>query len=135
MILEGRKLREAKDVTEIAAEPQSAKPWSLYNPVLTVGSQTFTAHPVGEHIIAGQTLRSDGNITVSRTHISLAPSASALIVGGSTQARSKVSTNSGLAGLIMSASGGPCENSTSAMGDNDNGQIFTGGSIKELQVN
>lgn len=54
-------------------------------PALTVGGQTITANPASQYVIAGQTLVPGGPaITVSGTRLSLAPSASQLVVGSST---------------------------------------------------
>lgn len=54
-------------------------------PALTIGDQTITANPASQYVIAGQTLVPGGPaITVSGTRLSLAPSASQLVVGSST---------------------------------------------------
>lgn len=53
-------------------------------PTLTIKSHTYTANLAGEYIISGQTLTPGGAITVSGTQISLAPSASAVVVVGGT---------------------------------------------------
>ncbi|KAL8828272.1 MAG: hypothetical protein Q9170_006675 [Blastenia crenularia] len=56
-------------------------------PVLTVGGSTITANSASDYVIAGQTVHAGGSaITVDGTIISLAPSATALVVGGSTEA-------------------------------------------------
>ena len=102
--------------------------------ILTIGSQRITADAAGKYVIAGQTLMPGGGITVSGTPISLASSASYLVIGSSTEALSGVSSSSGLAGLILSAFGGPESTVTSAVGGNYTGSIFTGSSVKELQA-
>ncbi|KAK0508632.1 hypothetical protein JMJ35_008908 [Cladonia borealis] len=53
-------------------------------PILTIGTQTVTANSASQYIIASQTLTPGGAITISGTPISLAPSATALIIGSST---------------------------------------------------
>ncbi len=54
-------------------------------PALTIGDQTITANPASQYVIAGQTLVPGGPaITVSGTRLSLATSASQLVVGSST---------------------------------------------------
>ena len=59
---------------------------SAIPPPLTIGSSTITANPLGQYIIGTQSLAPGGPaITVSGTTISLAQSASALIVNGITQ--------------------------------------------------
>ena len=55
-------------------------------PLLTIGSSVYTANAVSQYFIAGQTLNPGSAITVSGTPISLAPSASAIVVAGITQA-------------------------------------------------
>ncbi|KAI4249378.1 MAG: hypothetical protein LQ352_005677 [Teloschistes flavicans] len=55
-------------------------------PLLTVGGSTITANAASNYVIAGQTLHAGGSaITVSGTIISLVPSASAVVIGGSTE--------------------------------------------------
>ena len=53
---------------------------------ITVGNSVITQNSVSAFVIAGQTLRPGSAITVSGTPIFLAPSASAVVVGGITQA-------------------------------------------------
>lgn len=52
--------------------------------VVTIGSSTITANSASEFSIASQTLKPGGQITHSGTVLSLDPSGSALIIGGST---------------------------------------------------
>lgn len=54
-------------------------------PHLTFSSQTYVADSASRYIIASQTLTPNGQITVSGTPISLLPSASALVIGGTTE--------------------------------------------------
>lgn len=55
-------------------------------PLLTFGSQTFTANTASDYIIDGQTLVPGAPpITISNTPISLAPGASEVVIGGSTE--------------------------------------------------
>lgn len=54
-------------------------------PVLTIGSTTLTANAATQYFVGpGKTLTPGGAVTVSGTVISLAPSASFLVIGGST---------------------------------------------------
>lgn len=52
--------------------------------VLTVGFQPFSPDPTGAYSIGGQKLTAGGAITVSGTPISLAPSATALVISSNT---------------------------------------------------
>lgn len=55
-------------------------------PVLTIGSTTLTGNAATQFFIApGQTLTAGGTATVDGTIVSLAPSASFIVIGGSTQ--------------------------------------------------
>ena len=55
-------------------------------PLLTFGSQTFTANSASNYIIDGQTLIPGAPaITISNTAISLAPDISEVVIGGSTE--------------------------------------------------
>ncbi|KAF2832474.1 hypothetical protein CC86DRAFT_451975 [Ophiobolus disseminans] len=60
-----------------------AQPIVTNAPLLTVGSQTYTAISGTTFIISGQTLTPGGTITVSGTTISLAPGATQLVYGSS----------------------------------------------------
>ena len=62
----------------------SPEPSSL--PVLSFAGSTYTANSASEFVLAGQTLAPGGQITVSSTPVSLAPSANFAVVGTSTQA-------------------------------------------------
>lgn len=54
-------------------------------PILTLGQSTITADSKSEYVIAGQTLHAGSSaIVVSRSTISLAPSAAAVVVNGET---------------------------------------------------
>ena len=103
-------------------------------PTLIIGSQKLTADAASKYAIAGQTLIPGADIIVSGTPISLAPSASALVVGSSTEVLSGISTSSGLAGLILNAFGGPDGGTTPAMSGNYIAPVFTGGTMKNLQA-
>lgn len=92
----------------------------------------LTTDATGKYIIASQTLTPGVAITVSRTPISLASSASAL-VGSSTEVLLGASTT-GLAGLIMSAFGDPTGTTTSVVGGKCTGPVFTRGTINNLQA-
>lgn len=55
-------------------------------PILTIGSSTFTPNAATQFFIApGQTLTPGGVVTLDNTIVSLAPSASFVVIGGSTQ--------------------------------------------------
>lgn len=72
-------------------------------PTITIGSRTYTANPAGQFIVAGKTLTLGGEITISGTPISLDPSASALVIGGSTVVLASPLTSStpNIGSLIM----------------------------------
>lgn len=53
--------------------------------VLTFAGSTYTANTASQFVVAGQTLTPGGQITVSSTSLSLAPSANIAIIGTSTQ--------------------------------------------------
>jgi hypothetical protein len=61
----------------------SAQPIITNAPLLTIGSQTYTAISGTTFVIGGQTLTPGGTITVDGTTISLAPGATQLIYGSS----------------------------------------------------
>lgn len=65
-------------------------------PTVTIGSETVTANAQGQYIVGGQTLTPGGVITVSGTPVSLAPGASDVVLGTSTE---------GLGGAIMGGFG------------------------------
>ena len=54
-------------------------------PPITIGTQVVTPNSQSQYIIGSQTLTPGGVITVSGTPVSLAPSATALVIGTSTQ--------------------------------------------------
>lgn len=54
-------------------------------PTLTVGSKVYTVSRASAYVINGQTLTPGGQISVDGTPVSLAPQASALVVGSSTE--------------------------------------------------
>ena len=53
--------------------------------VLSFAGSTYTADPASQFVIAGQTLAPGGQIAVSSTTLSLAPSANVAVIGTSTQ--------------------------------------------------
>tara|TARA_R110002003_G_scaffold117_1_gene10355 strand:- start:13499 stop:15667 length:2169 start_codon:yes stop_codon:yes gene_type:complete len=61
----------------------SAQPIITSAPLLTIGSQTYTAISGTTFVIGGQTLTPGGTITVDGTTISLAPGATQLVYGSS----------------------------------------------------
>ncbi|MCJ1377736.1 hypothetical protein MMC17_000832 [Xylographa soralifera] len=69
----------------LAVAPASAPPQPTPVQQLTAFGSTFTANSASAFIIGSQTLTPGGSITVSGTLISLAPSASYLVIGSSTQ--------------------------------------------------
>lgn len=64
---------------------QPLAPQATAPPVLTVAGNTFAPSVGSSFVIAGQTLRPGVAITVDGTTISLAPSASAVVINGATQ--------------------------------------------------
>ena len=72
-------------------------------PLLTIGSSTFTADSSGEYQIMDQTLTLGGIVTISGTSISLASSATAVVIGSSTEVMAPVSTAPGIDELIKPA--------------------------------
>lgn len=77
IVIGGTTSKLPQAVTTAAAPPP---------PVLTIGSTTLTANAATQFSVApGQTLTPGGAVTISGTVISLAPSASFLVIGGSTQ--------------------------------------------------
>ena len=71
---------------------------------LTIGSQVVTANSNSQYIIGSQTLTTGGLLSVSGTPVSLAPGATEVIIGSSTE---------GLGGYIISGLGaGPSASST-----------------------
>jgi hypothetical protein len=76
-------------------------------PVLTFAGATATLNSASEYVIDGQTLTPGGNaITLSGTHISLAPGATAVVIGSTTSALPAASSNigdyvwAGIAGVL-----------------------------------
>jgi hypothetical protein len=79
-------------------------------PTLTLAGATATLNSASEYVIDGQTLTPGGNaITLSGARISLAPGATAVVMGSSTSALPAASTNirdyvwAGIAGVLASA--------------------------------
>jgi hypothetical protein len=79
-------------------------------PTLTLAGATATLNSASEYVIDGQTLTPGGNaITLSGARISLAPGATAVVIGSSTSALPAASTNigdyvwAGIAGVLASA--------------------------------
>jgi hypothetical protein len=78
--------------------------------VLTLAGATATLNSASEYVVEGQTLTPGGSaITVSGTRISLAPHATAVVIGSTTSALAVTSTNigdyiwAGIAGLLAAA--------------------------------
>lgn len=68
--------------------PQVLTPTTQHQPppILTIGSSTLTGNAATQYFIApGQTLTAGGTVVIDDTTISLAPSASFIVIGGSTQ--------------------------------------------------
>jgi hypothetical protein len=85
----GSTISLAADATAIIVNGQTTllapgnRPMVTNAPLLTVGSNTFTAVSGTTYIIGGQTLTPGGTITVDGTTISLAPGATQLVYGSS----------------------------------------------------
>ncbi|MCJ1292664.1 hypothetical protein MMC34_004217 [Xylographa carneopallida] len=69
----------------LAAAPTPGPPQAILAQQLTAFGSTFTAKPESAFVIGTQTLKPGASITVSGTLISLAPSASYVVVGSNTQ--------------------------------------------------
>lgn len=81
---------------------------------ITIGAQILSANTQNQYIIDSQTLTAGGAITVSRTTVSLATSATQVGFGTSTQ---------GLGGYIVSGlGGGPSAHSTGAVASGGSGE-------------
>ena len=79
-------------------------------PVLTHASETITPSPIAEYTIDGQTLVAGGSpITVDGTVLSLAPSASAIVVGSKTEDLGVVASQDigGMINSVLEAGNGP----------------------------
>lgn len=67
--------------------PQLFGPGTRPPPILTIGSSTFTPNAATQFLIApGQTLSPGGVVSIDGTRVSLAPSASFVVIGGFTHA-------------------------------------------------
>ena len=105
-------------VTEIISSPSVTAA-----PVLTINNQPVRPNSASEYIIEGQTLIPGGPaITVSGTPISLAPSASNVVVGSSTEALGPII----MGGFGPSATAGSI-GSGSANSTATSSEAFTGG--------
>ena len=102
-------------------------------PVLTINNQPVTANSASEYIIQGQTLIPGGPaITVSGTPISLAPSASDVVVGSSTEALGPIIMDGfGPSGATAGSMGSGSANSTAT-----SPEAFTGGAglVRKIKV-
>ena len=80
-------LLPSADIAVVAGSSQVlTPPASSPNPAtMTFAGSTYTANTASQFIVAGQTLRPGGQITVSSTTLSLAPSANIAVIGTSTQ--------------------------------------------------
>jgi hypothetical protein len=87
--IDGSTISLAAGATAIVVNGQTtlvgpgARPMVTNAPLLTVGSNTFTAVSGTTYVIGGQTLTPGGTITVDGTTISLAPGATQLVYGSS----------------------------------------------------
>jgi len=101
--------------TSIIGPPATPPLTSILVPgPITIGTQTITPDSVSRYLVASQTLVPGGPaITVSGTPVSLAPSATAVVVGTST---------SGLGGYVWSGIGGGFSTATTS-----GPAVFTGG--------
>lgn len=72
--------------TSLSPHATALPDFSKSPPALTIGEQTITADSLGKYLLGNQTLTRGGVITVSGTTISLAPNASDVVVGTSTEA-------------------------------------------------
>ncbi|KAF2848433.1 hypothetical protein T440DRAFT_171846 [Plenodomus tracheiphilus IPT5] len=82
VIIVGGTTSQLPRVLDPGARPSARPP-----PILTIGSSTFTPNAATQFLIApDQTLSPDGVVTLDGTRVSLAPSASFVVVGSSTQA-------------------------------------------------
>lgn len=85
------------DGTTVSLAPQASaadvgsriESLSFVLPTLTIFSDTYTANLASAYVIDGQTLFQGGQISVNGTPISLAPEASALVIGSTTEPLSK----------------------------------------------
>ena len=72
--------------TSLSPHATALPDFSKSSPALTINAQTVTADSLGHYLLDSQTLTRGGMITVSGTTISLAPDASDVVVGTSTEA-------------------------------------------------
>lgn len=98
-------------------------------PTLVIASSSITANTAGEYIVASQILSPGGQpITVSGTPISLAPAASALVVGSSTQVLKSAPTTGTETGSYISGVGGS-QAATKATTGGYSGPLTTGAAV------
>ena len=79
-------LHKSDSTASLLSLPTASPDFSKQPSPLTISGQTVTANSFGRYPIASQTLTPGGVITVSGSRISLAPNASDLIIGTSTEA-------------------------------------------------
>ena len=80
-------LRHSADVAVVGGSTQvlTAAPALPTAAVMTFAGSTYTANAASEFVVGSQTLTPGGQITVSSTPVSLAPSANIAVIGTSTQ--------------------------------------------------
>ena len=78
-------LHDSDSTASLLFRPSATPSISKQPSPLTIGGQTVTANSLGQYAIDDQTLIPGGVITVSGSKISLAPHASGLIIGKSTE--------------------------------------------------
>ena len=86
--------------TQVLATPAPASSPA----VLTFGGSTYTANTASQFVIAGQTLAPGGQIAVSGTTLSLAPSANVAVIGTSTQSLTTSAPSANAAVLTFAGS-------------------------------
>ncbi|CAD6587759.1 MAG: hypothetical protein ASARMPRED_003247 [Alectoria sarmentosa] len=96
-------LRPSADVAVVGGSTQLlTTPAPSPDPaVMTFAGSTYTANAASQFIIAGQTLTPGGQIIVSSTPLSLAPSANVAVIGTSTQTLTTAAPASNPARLIF----------------------------------
>ncbi|MCJ1364783.1 hypothetical protein MMC16_003900 [Acarospora aff. strigata] len=101
--------------------------------IITIAGVTITADSASRYLIGSQTLSPGSAITLSGVPISLAPAASELVVGSSTQKLPTMTTtaaNPDLGPVILSGLGGTGESSTR---ESPSVPVFTGGADQSGQ--
>lgn len=97
VIASGTTVALAADASQVVVGTSTHGLGVIVPPAFTIGGETVTANAQNQYLVEGQTLTPGDVVTASGTMISLAASATDVVVGSSTQ---------GLGGLIMSGLGG-----------------------------